>query len=135
MSSQTERDVVIVSGPARAEYLHVLRAVGSSVAARAPLPYDAVDDLRLAVDEASAMLLAIRAPATTITLEVETLPDRLEIVVRSDVDVVGWPAPGMERTVGWTVLSALVDGVRTEAQPGGAALRLVKRIHGPAPTG
>jgi anti-sigma regulatory factor (Ser/Thr protein kinase) len=86
------------------------------------------------VDEASAMLLAIRAPATTITLEVETLTDRLEIVVRSDVEVTGWPAPGMESTVGWTVLSALVDDVRTETR-GGPALRLVKRIQGPAPTG
>ena len=103
-------------------------------AARVSLPYDAVDDLRLAVDEASAMLLALRPRPTTLTLEVESLPDRLEIVVRSDVAVPGWPSPEIERTLGWTVLSALVDDVRPEAPPEGPALRLVKRIPDPAPT-
>jgi anti-sigma regulatory factor (Ser/Thr protein kinase) len=41
---------VIATVPARAEFVHVLRTVVAAVAARLDLPYDALDDLRMAVD-------------------------------------------------------------------------------------
>lgn len=122
-------DVVMVWVPARAEYIHVLRAVTAAVASNLEISYDGIDDLRLAVDEAGARLLAIRAPMTELRLEIERSPDRLEAVVSVDAAISesDWPTPGLEATVAWTVLVALVDVARPELRRGAPAVRLVKR--------
>lgn len=121
------RDAVTVSVPAHPEYVHVLRAVVASVASRARITLDGVDDLRLAVTEAAARLLAIRAGLTTLTLEARVLDDRVELAVRADAPVAEWPPPGFEQTLAWTVMTALVDAIRPELSGDGPALRLVKR--------
>jgi serine/threonine-protein kinase RsbW len=126
-NSFERRDAVTVTVPAHPEYVHVLRAVAASVASRARVTVDAVDDLRLAVTEAASRLLAIRAGLSTLTLEAEVLEDRIELAVRADAPVADWPPPGFEQTLAWTVMTALVDAIRPELSGDGPALRLVKR--------
>lgn len=124
--------LISVSVPSRAEYVHVLRAVTASVAARIPVSFDGIEDLRLAVDEACAQVLAIRSGSTTLTLTLRPLPDRLEAVITVDaVAEDDWPPPGIEETLGWRVLSALVDTVTLAGAPA-PSIHLSKRALEPS---
>lgn len=127
MGRPVEREAITASVPARPEFVHVLRAVTAAVASRLQIPYDGIEDLRLAVDEASARLLMLRTEARSLTLRLEPYDDRLEIVVCVEASVGEWPAPGLEETLAWTVLVALVDAVRPETDRDGPSIRMVKR--------
>jgi serine/threonine-protein kinase RsbW len=119
---------VIATVPARADFVHVLRTVVAAVAARLDLPYDALDDLRMVVDEACSALLGIRSPARTLTLKLTPGPDHLEVMVCSDAREESWPRPDVERTLAWKVLDALTDEARFETVPDGPAVRAIKRF-------
>jgi serine/threonine-protein kinase RsbW len=120
---------VTVTVPARPDFVHVLRSVVASVAARASFSFDAIDDLRLAVDEACAQLLAFPAPANALHLRI-AIDDvgRLEVVASSDADASDaiWPPAGAENTLTWQVLSALADEARFERAGIGPALHITK---------
>lgn len=125
-------DLISVSVPSRAEYVHVLRAVTASVASRIPVSFDGIEDLRLAVDEACARLLALQGGSTTLTLTLRPLSDRLEAVVTVDAAAKDdWPPPGIEETLGWRLLSALVDTVSLAEGPPGPSIHLSKRALDP----
>lgn len=118
---------VVVSIPARPDFVHVLRSVVASVAARADFTLDAIDDLRLIVDEACAQLLSYSRPAAVLTVQIRLSGEAsVEVVVRSDADPAAWPPADAEGSLGWQVLSALADEARFE-HAGGPALRLTKR--------
>ncbi len=125
-------DAVLISVPPSTEHVHVVRAVTAAVASRLGLPYDAIEDLRLAVDEASGRLLALRADARALTARLEAHPDRLEIVVGLEGAVGGWPPEGLEEGLSWQILLALCDALRAEVSPAGPSIRLVKRLAEPA---
>lgn len=128
MQRPPSEDVVTVSVPPRSEFVHVLRAVTASVAARMRIPFDGIEDLRLAVDEACAWLLGARADdATSLTLRLKPQEGRLEAAVSLDAAARAWPPPGMEETFSWRVLSALVDSVSLNSEPEGPSIRLAKR--------
>jgi serine/threonine-protein kinase RsbW len=119
---------VNVRVPARPEFVHVFRSVIASIAARADFTYDEIDDLRLAVDEAFAQLLAIRGHSTTLTMAVRSVDGGgVEVVASIDADDAVWPPPGAEGTLTWQVLSALADEARFETSDGHPAMRLMKR--------
>lgn len=130
MERLTPRDAVVVSVPPEAGFVHVLRAVTASVASRLRIPYDGIEDLRLAVDEASARLLTLRGGAKALVLRLEPHEDRVELVVALDGAANGWPPPGLEDTWSWQILVALVDTVRPEMARTGPSIRLVKRALG-----
>ena len=121
---------VTVSVPARPDFIHVLRSVVGAVAARADFTFDAIDDLRLAVDEASAQLLAFTGKVTSLTLRI-TLTDEggIELIASTDADIASavWPPVGVERTLTWQVLSALADEAHFERYGSAPALRIRKR--------
>lgn len=124
----SDRDVV-VSIPADAEFVHVLRAVTAAVASRLDLPIDDLEDLRLAIDEASAYLLALGGRAERLTLRLGGVRHRVEATVATDDgDDTAWPPEQLDHSFAWQVLSALsdeVDVVRIEGRP---AIRIVKGI-------
>ena len=119
-------DDIRVTVPSRAEFVHVLRAVTATVASRVPVPFDGIEDLRLAVDEACAQLLALPG-GTALTLTLRPLPDRLEAVVGIDAPANGWPPPALEQTLGWRVLTALVDSVALDDVGTTPSIRFTKR--------
>jgi serine/threonine-protein kinase RsbW len=112
-----------VSVPARPQFVQVLRAVAASVAARLDFPYDVIEDLRLAVDEAFGQLLRLPGPATELLLRLAARPGRLEAVACSDAKPEAWPPPGADRSLGWQVLSGLTDHAGFEQYENGPALR------------
>ncbi|HEV2906144.1 MAG TPA: ATP-binding protein [Actinomycetota bacterium] len=118
---------VVVSVPARADLVHVLRTVTASVAARLDFPYDAIADLRLAVDEACAQLLAVEAESSTLTLRMTPTEEGLELLTTLDADV-DWPPTDAEESLPWRLMSALADVVTFEQGDGGPAIHLTKAL-------
>lgn len=121
---------VTVSVPAHPRYVQIVRTVLSGVAARLDFPYDAIEDLKILVDEACAQLLPHRPE--TLTVAVRPWDDRLEVTISADVDVATWPPDGAERTLAWQVLNALADEAAWERADGSPALRLAKATGGGA---
>ena len=112
--------------PARPQFVQILRTVISGMAARLDFPYDAIEDLKIAVDEACGQLLPLR-PAE-LTLRISEADRSVEATVSADVEVPVWPPDGAERSLAWQVLSGLTDDAKWERTDEGPALRLVKRV-------
>lgn len=124
-----QRDVVI-SVPAEAGYVHVLRAVTAAAAARLDLPLDDLEDLRLAIDEACAFLLTLGGTSRRLTLTLGGAAHRVEALVVSDGGDSGtqavWPPERLDHSFAWQVLSALSDEVAVERHEGLPAIRIIK---------
>ena len=102
------RDVVTLRLPAAGAYLSVLRTLTAGLAARLDFTLDEIEDLRIAVDEACAMLLADAVPGGTIDCTVEIESDLLRISV--GVLSLHGTEPSRD-TFAWQVLSALAGEV------------------------
>ncbi|MEV5706238.1 anti-sigma factor [Actinoallomurus sp. NPDC052274] len=102
------RDVVTVRLPADSAYLSVLRTATAGLAARLDFNLDEIEDLRIAIDEACAMLLAQAVPGTDLTCEFELTEDAMSISV--SVLTVDGLEPSRD-TFAWTVLSSLAGDV------------------------
>jgi serine/threonine-protein kinase RsbW len=112
--------------PARPEYVRLLRAVTASLAARLDFTYDRIEDLRLAVSEACATLLALPWEARLLVLRVFATDERVTAVVCTDAEAGpgAWPPVEAERTLAWKVLSGLADTAVFEVGEEGPAVRL-----------
>ncbi|WP_214409397.1 ATP-binding protein [Sphaerisporangium fuscum] len=119
------RDAVSVRLPAASAYLSVLRTATAGLAARLDFTLDEIEDLRIAVDEACAMLLGHAVPGTDLTAEFELTGQ--EMIVRVEVSTVGQAEPKRD-DFAWMVLTALADDVEAETDsPDRMAIVLHKR--------
>ncbi len=118
-------ETVRITVPARAEYLHVVRTVVGNVAARRDLTIDAIEDLRIAVDEACAQLLVARG--RSVTVEIRPEDTGVVTVCTTDADVDVWPPEGIQHTLAAQVLRGLTDSVSWERTPAGPSVRVGKR--------
>lgn len=101
-------DVVEVTVPADVAYVSTLRLTAASLAARCDLTIDDIEDLRLAVDEACALLLPHSTSDSALHARFELAAGRL--TVRASVSSTDNAEPN--RTgFAWTVLAALADAV------------------------
>jgi serine/threonine-protein kinase RsbW len=108
------RDHVQVSMPAEGAYLSVLRTATAGLAARLDFTLDEIEDLRIAVDEACAMLLAQAIPGTSLECGFDLGPDQVTITVSV---VAAQPRMPARDTFSWTVLSALAGTVDSRLGP------------------
>lgn len=103
---------VLIRVPAKPELVRVLRAVASSVATRSEMSFVAVEEIRIAVDEAATLLLGLGAADGAI-LELSLEP--IEGGVRGRMTIQPAPDPidadGLRRTWPWRVLVALCQDV------------------------
>jgi serine/threonine-protein kinase RsbW len=114
-------DIVTVTFGTDTRNVALARTVAATMSARADLPVDQLEDVRLAVDEAVAQLI-VDAPADgTITCTFLVVAGGLEISI-SAPSVSGRP-PATD-TFGWTVLSALVERVTAAVSDGAVTLAL-----------
>ena len=108
-------DVVTITLPAAGAYLSVLRTATAGLAARLNFTLDEIEDLRIAVDEACAMLLAQAVPGVDLECRF-TLEEHL---ISIDVSVLTANGrPPSHDTFAWTVLSALVNEVDSAVDGG-----------------
>src|SRR5688500_14179187 len=102
------RDVVSLRLPAAGAYLSVLRTATASLASRLDFTIDDIEDLRIAVDEACAMLLTQALPGADLECTFELTAD----AIRIDVSVLTLDGQEPSReTFAWTVLTALAGEV------------------------
>jgi serine/threonine-protein kinase RsbW len=105
-------DAVEIRLPADSAYLSVLRTATAGLAARLDFTLDEIEDLRIAVDEACAMLLPQATPTAALTCRFLLLPDTLSVTVT--IPTTHGQLPERD-TFSWTVLSALAGDVDTGA--------------------
>jgi serine/threonine-protein kinase RsbW len=103
-------DAVEIRLPADSAYLSVLRTATAGLAARLDFTLDEIEDLRIAVDEACAMLLPHAVEMAQLTCTFELSPETLDVTVTLPTTRGQLP----ERdTFSWTVLTALAGEVDT----------------------
>jgi serine/threonine-protein kinase RsbW len=121
------RDQVTIRLPAQGAYLSVLRTATAGLAARLDFTLDEIEDLRIAVDEACALLLAQADAGTTLECDFTLDGDAMTIAV-SAPSRLGQP-PGKD-TFAWTVLSALAGSVDSSVGPGERVTIVMRKSRG-----
>lgn len=120
-----DAEVVTLSVPAVPGYLTVVRLAAASIGSRAGLDIEEVDDLRIAADELSYLLMDSSASGANLDFTFIIQAARLTVSCRRE----GWPdghplpAPSglMEQILSKVVESLVIDG-----DGGGVRFRLVK---------
>jgi serine/threonine-protein kinase RsbW len=124
----TARDAVSITLPAQSAYLSVLRTATAGIAARLDFTIDEIEDLRIAVDEACAMLLAQAIPGADLTAEFVLESAALHVSVATLTSDGREPS---RDTFAWTVLTALAGEVDTASDPDKrVTITLIKRRTG-----
>ncbi|MBB4960140.1 ATP-binding protein [Micromonospora polyrhachis] len=118
-------DVVLLTVPADGGYLSVLRTATAGLAARLQFALDEIEDLRIAVDEACAMLLAIARPDTELDCRFAVTDDALTVMVTL-ATTPGAQLPA-ESSFAWKVLTALTAAASATVDNGRATISLRTR--------
>ncbi|MFR9754510.1 anti-sigma regulatory factor [Streptomyces sp. TR06-5] len=128
-----DKDFVEVRLPAAGAYLSVLRTATAGLAARLDFTLDEIEDLRIAVDEACAILLQQAVPGSVLSCVFELIGESLRVTVSAPTT--DGRAPERD-TFAWTVLAALagkVDSTVSEERTVSISLRK-QRGTGPDPS-
>lgn len=119
-------DRVTVRMPADGAYLSVLRTATAGLAARLDFTLDDIEDLRIAVDEACAMLLSQAIPGSSLECCFTLNADEMTISV--SVPSLNPRTPSGD-TFAWTVLSALAGTVEAQVGPGDRLAIVMRKSH------
>jgi serine/threonine-protein kinase RsbW len=108
--------------PADSAFVSVLRTTTAGLAARLDFPIDDIEDLRIAVGEASAMLLPEAAVDTDLTCSFFMASDSLTVQVTVEAAV---PVQPDYDSFAWQVLSTLATYAEADFSEGRFSVRLV----------
>ncbi|WP_018222787.1 ATP-binding protein [Salinispora pacifica] len=118
-------DVVHLTVPADGGYLSVLRTATAGLAARLQFALDEIEDLRIAVDEACAMLLSIATQHAELECRFSVTDDALAVEVTVPTSR-GARLPA-ESSFAWKVLTALTTSAAATADNDRATISLLTR--------
>ena len=110
--------------PADGAYASVLRTLTAGLAARLDFTMDDIEDLRIAVSEAVAMVLDEADPGAELDCRFRLEPGELTVLISTTAATPG--APDYE-SFGWQVLATLTADASIESATGTYAVRLVVR--------
>ncbi len=115
-----------LSIPADPQYVRIARLVAASVADRIGFDYDQVEDLRIAVDELSQVILEDAPAVGAITITCSAVDDTLTITGVAD-----WPTTNGSSAkisaLSARILDTVVDEYQCDVSGGRRAFRLLKR--------
>jgi serine/threonine-protein kinase RsbW len=117
-------DHVELRVPASSAYVSVLRTAAAGLAARLDFTVDDIEDLRIAVDEACAVILPLADPDARLSARFDLEPGRLQVAVSVPSAAT---EPPSRNTFAWTVLTALVGEVDASVDDGTVTLKLRKQ--------
>jgi serine/threonine-protein kinase RsbW len=117
-------DHVELRVPASGAYVSVLRTAVAGLAARLDFTVDDIEDLRIAVDEACAVLLPLAVADARLSAQFDLEPGRLQVAVSVPSQAT---EPPSRNTFAWTVLTALVGEVDASIDDGRLTLTLRKQ--------
>jgi serine/threonine-protein kinase RsbW len=115
---------VALQVPAEASYVSIVRLAATGLAARAQLTVDDIEDLRLAVDEACALVLPHARSGSTLDVTFEAEDGWVGATVsvsaldQAQVDKSGFT---------WTVLTALVSSLEVRNEHDRLQIELTRR--------
>lgn len=105
---------VVLSVPAEASYLRLVRLVVASMAADAGFDFDTVEDLRIAADELINTVMSVTTPGGSVSIEV--LLHEGELRVRSSAPAEANHASVVVDPLAAQILEALVDSSSFEVR-------------------
>ena len=108
--------------PADSAFVSVLRTTTAGLAARLDFPIDDIEDLRIAVGEASAMVLPEAAVDTDLTCAFYMSSDSLTVQVTVEAAA---PVQPDYDSFAWQVLSTLATHAEADFSEGRFSVRLV----------
>lgn len=108
--------------PANGAYVSVLRTLTAGLAARLDFTLDDIEDLRIAVSEAVAMVLDQADPGADLVCSFDLHRAQLSLTITTAAETP--EAPDYE-SFGWQVLATLTTAADITAAPGTYAVRLV----------
>src|SRR5205085_2623692 len=103
-----------------------IRVVAADLAARADFDLDSIADLRMAIDDACAVLVRLAAPGATLTCRLTVWPGRIEMAADVNIDQVADPLP--TGSFGWRLLECLADEASALSLPAEPGQRARRRI-------
>jgi serine/threonine-protein kinase RsbW len=116
---------------ADAGQVSLLRAFAASIAIRLDFDVDAIEDLRMAVDEACSLLVRAGRPHGALRCTFQPSPDR--VTVRAAVAASSPTLPSAD-ALSWHILTSLADSVTENVEPAGdghrVSIELVSRPTG-----
>lgn len=107
--------------PADPDYVGLIKSAAAHIAAHADFTLEAIDDLRLAVDEAFAVLIAHQPETGRVAVTFHVHDDSLIIEMTGPA---GSPEPD-KNSFAWTVLTALVHEVTAQTSSDGLVTLLL----------
>ncbi|MBM7515527.1 anti-sigma factor [Nocardioides nitrophenolicus] len=117
-------DEVELRLPADGAYASVLRTLTAGLAARLDFTMDDIEDLRIAVSEAAAMVLDEADPDAVLDCRFQLGGNQLALTIAADAAAPS--APDYE-SFGWQVLATLADEAAIDAVAGRYSVRLLVR--------
>lgn len=123
-SAAHDDDVVEVRLPAKSAYVSLLRTTVATLGSRVDFTLDEIDDLRIAVDEASGLLLNLATPGSRLLCTFRLSGKELRVrVACSGISVPDGSSPSIPRdSFAWMVLTGLTDSVDTPRESDGSAV-------------
>jgi serine/threonine-protein kinase RsbW len=121
------RPPVVLTIPSDRTLVVLVRSAAGHLGSRIGLTFEELDDLRLAVDEACALLLLpdeIAATGDVLDCRFAEVDGALHITVAAEARPDAAPQVG---GFGWNLLSSLVDDLDWSSDGGRAEVRIVKR--------
>lgn len=107
--------------PADSAYVAVLRMAAAGIAARLDFTLDDIEDLKMAVSEACAMVLVDATPEGHLTARFFLADDQIEVHVTADA--VGAKAPDPD-DFAWQILATTATRASASADEGGVTIQI-----------
>ncbi|CAM3268905.1 anti-sigma regulatory factor [Stackebrandtia soli] len=124
MGRSVAGDVLLLDIPAAKSFLPVLRTATAGLATRLDFGLGAIEDLRVAVDEAAGLLIsATKSQENTLDCRFDVTETELIITIGA-TGVASLPP---RRSFPWHVLDALAGEVSTESVDGVTTVRVTQR--------
>lgn len=111
--SEGPKGRVRVEFPADTMNMVIARTVAAAMAARADLTVDQVEDVRLAMDEATAYAIKVALPGSAVRCDLWTQERTVHAIVECSIDQAPPPDPD---PFAWTVLTALVNTAHLDVE-------------------
>ncbi len=110
--------------PADGVYASVLRTTTAALAARLDFTINDIEDLRMAVAEATAMALEVADPGTELVSTFVLSPGEMTVAVSVAAETPGEPD---HDSFGWQVLTTLATSAEVEADAGRFTVTMTMR--------